>query len=243
MKQVTYTLSEHRRIARGTYLMQLSGDTTAFIRPGQFLNLTLPGFYLRRPFSVCDWQEGRATVIYKVLGAGTQAMTSLKEGTVFDALTGLGNGFDTGMSGSKPLLIGGGVGVPPLYRLARDLLSQGRQVQVALGFNAGEDVFLAEEFQRLGAEVLLATLDGSAGVKGLVLDACRMDACTYFYACGPTGMLKAVCRAACTSGQLSLEERMGCGFGACMGCTLITTQGPRRVCKEGPVFFREVLGW
>lgn len=243
MKQVTYTLIQHIPLARNIFQMLLSGDTSAFSKPGQFLNISLPGFYLRRPFSICDWQPGEARVIYKVLGKGTQAMTKLPAGAKLDALVGLGNGFDTSLSGEKPLLLGGGAGVPPLYRLARDLLEQGKQVTVALGFQAGEDIFLAEEFAGLGARVQVATMDGSQGVKGLVLDACRMDACSYFYACGPTGMLKAVCQAACTSGQLSLEERMGCGFGVCMGCSVMTTAGPQRVCKEGPVFSREALGW
>lgn len=243
MKQVVYTLGEHMQIARNTYRMVLLGDSSAFVRPGQFVNLSLPGFYLRRPFSVCDWQEGQITVIYKVLGSGTQAMTSLAQGIKLDALTGLGNGFDLSSSGDRPLLLGGGVGVPPLYRLARDLVKQGKQVQVALGFNTREEVFLAEEFSALGAQVTVATMDGSQGVKGLVLDACNLADCSSFYACGPTAMLKAVCQAATSPGQVSLEERMGCGFGACMGCTVKTTQGMMRVCKEGPVFDKEVLAW
>lgn len=243
MKQSTYTVLENRQIARATFLMRLQGDTSAFTTPGQFLNLSLPGYYLRRPFSICDWQAGEATIIYKVLGQGSGDMTAFAPGVALDVLTGLGNGFNLDKSGDRPLLIGGGVGVPPLYRLARELIAQGKQVTVALGFGSGDEVFYQEEFSALGAQVQVATLDGSAGIQGLVTDVCDLDACSYFYACGPTAMLKAICEQAPGPGELSLEERMGCGFGACMGCTVITQEGPQRVCKEGPVFTREVLGW
>ncbi|MGI6235338.1 MAG: dihydroorotate dehydrogenase electron transfer subunit [Christensenellales bacterium] len=243
MKQSTYTILENRQIAKATCLMRLSGDTSAFTKPGQFLNITLPGHYLRRPFSICDWQKGEATIIYKVLGQGSGEMTAFASGVALDVLSGLGNGFNLDKSGDRPLLIGGGVGVPPLYRLAKELAARGKAVTVALGFGSGDEVFFKEEFEALGARVLVATMDGTAGIKGLVTDACDLKACTYFYACGPTAMLKAICKQAPGSGELSLEERMGCGFGACMGCTVFTTEGPQRVCKEGPVFTREVLGW
>ena len=243
MKQSTYTVLENRQIAKATFLMRLQGDTSAFTTPGQFLNLSLPGYYLRRPFSICDWQAGEATIIYKVLGQGSGEMTAFAPGVALDVLTGLGNGFNLDKSGDRPLLIGGGVGVPPLYRLAKELIAQGKQVTVALGFGSGDEVFYQEEFSALGAQVHVATLDGSAGMKGLVTDACDLNACSHFYACGPTAMLKAICEQAPGPGELSLEERMGCGFGACMGCTVFTTTGPQRVCKEGPVFTREVLGW
>ena len=243
MKQTTYVIASHTKIAKQTYRMRLSGDTSAFTRPGQFLNITLPGYYLRRPFSICDWREGEADIIYKVLGEGTKDMTAFEAGMELDALTGLGNGFDTSTSGEAPLLIGGGVGVPPLFALCKELRVQGKQVQVALGFGSADEVFLADAFQALGAQVTVATMDGSAGIKGLVTDACDFSACSQFYACGPTAMLKAICARAPGPGQLSLEERMGCGFGACVGCTVFTTKGPLRVCKEGPVFSREVLGW
>jgi len=243
VKQSTYTVLENRQIAKATFLMRLQGDTSAFTTPGQFLNLSLPGYYLRRPFSICDWQAGEATIIYKVLGQGSGEMTAFVPGVALDVLTGLGKGFKLDKSGDKPLLIGGGVGVPPLYRLAKELIAQGKQVTVALGFGSGDEVFYREEFSALGAEVRVATMDGSAGMKGLVTDACDLHACSYFYACGPTAMLKAICEQAPGPGELSLEERMGCGFGACMGCTVFTTTGPQRVCKEGPVFTREVLGW
>lgn len=243
MKQSTYTILENRQIAKATFLMRLQGDTSAFTTPGQFLNLSLPGYYLRRPFSICDWQAGEATIIYKVLGQGSGEMTAFAPGVTLDVLTGLGKGFNLDKSGDRPLLIGGGVGVPPLYRLARELVARGRQVTVALGFGSVDEVFYQEEFSALGAQVQVATMDGSAGTQGLVTDVCDLDACSYFYACGPTAMLKAICEQAPGPGELSLEERMGCGFGACMGCTVITQEGPQRVCKEGPVFTREVLGW
>lgn len=243
MKQSSYTVLENRQIAKATFLMRLQGDTSAFTTPGQFLNLSLPGYYLRRPFSICDWQAGEATIIYKVLGQGSGEMTAFAPGVSLDVLTGLGKGFNLDKSGDRPLLIGGGVGVPPLYRLAKELVARGRQVTVALGFGSGDEVFYKEEFSALGAEVRVATMDGSAGMKGLVTDACDLRACSYFYACGPTAMLKAICEQAPGLGELSLEERMGCGFGTCMGCTVITLEGPQRVCKEGPVFTREVLGW
>lgn len=243
MKQTTYVIAEHTKIARQTYFMRLSGDTSAFTQPGQFLNITLPGYYLRRPFSICDWRMGEADIIYKVLGEGTKDMTAFEAGMELDTLTGLGNGFDTSTSGESPLLIGGGVGVPPLFALCKELRAQGRQVKVALGFGSADEVFLADAFQALGAEVAVATMDGTAGIKGLVTDACDFKNCSQFYACGPTAMLKAICAVAPGPGQLSLEERMGCGFGACVGCTVFTTEGPLRVCKEGPVFKREVLGW
>ena len=243
MKQSQWTILENSRLAEQTYRLRLQGDTSAFTQPGQFLNLSLPGYYLRRPFSICDWQEGEALVIYKVLGQGTADLVHLQPGTQVDVLHGLGRGFDLDASGPNPLLIGGGVGVPPLYRLCKELIKQGKQVQVALGFNTAADAFLVEEFEALGAAVFVATLDGSLGRQGLVLAACPFDTASCFCACGPTAMLKAICEATKLPGQLSLEERMGCGFGACMGCTVMTTAGPQRVCKEGPVFAREVLGW
>lgn len=203
----------------------------------------MPGFYLRRPFSPCDWDGDGLRLVYKTLGEGTRAMTALKWGDELDVLTGLGNGFDVSRSGLRPLLIGGGAGVPPLLRLCRTLVAQGKQPQVTLGFNSGADVYFEEEFRQLGVPAQVTTMDGAAGVQGTVLTSCQMGECTYFYACGPMAMLRAVCAAACTDGQLSLEERMGCSFGACMGCTVVTRQGSKRVCKEGPVFTREALGW
>lgn len=243
MKQTIWTVTENRQIADKTYRLVCEGDTGAFSQAGQFVNLSLPGFYLRRPFSLCDWAENWALIVYKVIGEGTDAMTALKPGARLDALTGLGRGFDLSLSGTNPLLIGGGVGLPPIYRLCKDLRAQGNQVSVALGFGSAKDACLVEAFRALGAEVSLSTIDGSLGVRGTVLDACAPSEHSFFYACGPTAMLKAVCEASGTPGELSLEERMGCGFGACVGCTVFTRSGPQRVCKEGPVFHREVLGW
>ena len=243
MKQVTWELIEHRQIAKSTYLMRLSGDTSSLVNPGQFVEMSLPGFYLRRPFSVCDYDEFGATLIYKVLGQGTKAMTGYEKGMKLDVLCGLGNGFDLSKSGQKPLLVGGGAGVPPLYRLCKELKAKGKQATVALGFNTAKEVFFEQEFLDLGAEVVVCTMDGSKGVKGLVTDACDFENHSYFYACGPLPMLKALCGLSKIPGEVSLEERMGCGFGACMGCAVMTKTGPRRVCKEGPVFHQEALAW
>ena len=244
MKQGIYTVAENRRIAQGVYKLVLTGDKPGFTAPGQFLNIKLDGFFLRRPISICDWDEGSATVIYKILGAGTESMTRLATGTALDVLTGLGNGFDTSQSGDRPLLIGGGVGVPPMYKLCKALLEQGKRPAVVLGFNGAGDVFYDSEFAALGADVTIYTADGSVGQKGLVTDgvAAYPDH-TFFYACGPTAMLKALEKAVKTDGQYSFEERMGCGFGACMGCTMQTKNGPKRVCKDGPVFGREEILW
>ncbi len=243
MKQVVWELREHTEIAKNTYLMRLSGDTSSLSNPGQFVEVSLPGFYLRRPFSVCDYKENEATLIYKVLGQGTKSMTAYEPGLKLDVLCGLGNGFDLEKSGDKPLLIGGGVGVPPLYRLCKELREQGKEVTVVLGFNTREEVFYEREFSDLGAQVTVCTMDGSLGQKGLVTDACQFDEHTYSYACGPLPMLKAICQQSTIPGEVSLEERMGCGFGACMGCTVMTVNGPKRVCKEGPVFLKEALTW
>ena len=243
MKQGLMTITENTPIARGTFRLRLAGDASAFTQPGQFLNLSLPGFYLRRPFSACDWDGDSVLVIYKVLGQGTDAMTALAPGTRLDTLSGLGRGFRKDRAGQAPLLIGGGVGVPPLYRLARELRGAGLPVRAALGFNTAEEAFLVAEFEALGVEVEIATMDGSLGVLGTALDACQFDRASYFYACGPTAMLRALCERTGLPGEMSLEERMGCGFGACMGCTVNTVSGPQRVCKEGPVFPREVLAW
>ena len=242
MKRSMLVILENTQVAHNTWRLVLKGEH-GFTTPGQFLNLTVPSFYLRRPFSVADWDDKGCIVYYKVVGDGTRAMTTLAPGTKADALTGLGNGFDIAKSGDKPLLIGGGAGVPPLYRLCRELIAGGKRVRVALGFGSQEEIFLAYKFAALGARVDITTLDGSQGVKGVVLDACSMDRCSYFYTCGPAAMLKAVCASACSPGEVSLEERMGCGFGACMGCTVITANGPKRVCHDGPVFESGVLAW
>ena len=223
--------------------MVLAGDTSAMTMPGQFVEISLPGFFLRRPISVCDYDEKGITLIYKVVGQGTDAMAKMQKGETLDLLTGLGHGFHTEKSGSEPLLVGGGVGVPPLFHLARKLIAAGRKTTVVLGFNKADEIFYAREFEDLGACVRVTTVDGSVGVKGFVTDALP-DQATYVYSCGPMPMLRALYRATQgTGGEFSLEERMGCGFGACMGCSIMTKKGSMRVCKDGPVFDREVLEW
>ena len=240
MKQVTWTITENTPLTPDTYRLRLTGDTEAITAPGQFVNLKLSGFYLRRPISVCDWEPGAATLIYKVLGHGTAAMTHLPAGTELDVLTGLGNGYDTSLAGERPLLVGGGVGIPPLYGLARRLTAEHRQVTAVLGYNRAEDIFLVEEFQALGVTVRLLTADGSAGICGLVTDGMEGVNYTHLYTCGPEAMLHAVWQRCRTDGQFSFEERMGCGFGA---CTCRTKYGHKRICKDGPVLRREEIVW
>ena len=222
--------------------MRLAGDTSAITAPGQFVNIQLAGKFLRRPISVCDVEDGVLTIVYKVVGKGTEQMAGMAVGEKLDVLTGLGNGYDLTTAGERPLLLGGGVGVPPLYLLAKRLLAKGKEVTVILGFNRADEIFYREEFEALGAKVIVATADGSFGVKGFVTDALPADY-TYFYTCGPEPMLKAVWRATDTSGQMSFEERMGCGFGACMGCSCKTLTGNKRICREGPVMRKEEILW
>ena len=238
-----FTVKSNGNIAKDIYKMVLEGDTAAITAPGQFINIALDGFYLRRPISVCDFDSDTVTIIYKTVGRGTRYMSTLGSGARLDVLSGLGNGFDVAAGGEKPLLIGGGVGVPPMFRLAKELCAAGRQVSVILGFNTAADVFCADEFRALGAQVHITTADGSVGTKGNVMDAmCGMEY-TYTYACGPEPMLRAVYAAAQTSGQYSFEERMGCGFGACMGCSCKTKYGNKRICKDGPVLVKEEIIW
>ena len=239
MKQLTFEIKTNEQIAKNVYRMQLCGDT-AGILPGQFVNIRVQGQFLRRPISVCNIADGILTIIYKVVGVGTEAMSHLPVGTQLDVLTVLGNGYDLSKAGDKPLLVGGGVGVPPMYMLARQLREMGKDVRVILGFNTKEEVFYEEEFRALGCDVTVTTVDGSHGVKGFVTNALDGKQ-SYYYTCGPLPMIKALIQAAGTHGEVSMEERMGCGFGACMGCTIQTTQGPKRVCKEGPVFSAEIL--
>lgn len=243
MKQEFFTIAEQTPLARDVYRMVLGGDTSGITAPGQFVNIAIEGLYLRRPISVCAVDEGRLTLIYKAVGAGTRAMSGMKAGQTLDLLTGLGNGYDLQKSGDAPLLIGGGVGVPPLFELARRLIAQGKRVNVILGFNAADEVFYADEFAALGAKVLVTTVDGSVGTKGFVTDALSGLDYSYVYTCGPEPMLKAVYNAIQTSGQFSFEERMGCGFGACMGCTCKTKYGHKRICRDGPVLEKEEIVW
>ena len=242
MKQGLFQIIENTRLTASVYRMRLVGDTSHITRPGQFVNVKLDGFYLRRPISVCDCQGDTLTLVYKVVGKGTEAMSKMTEGTL-DILTGLGNGYDLSLSGDKPLLLGGGVGVPPLYLLAKELIGEGKDVTVILGFNTKDEIFYEEEFKESGAKVLVATADGSYGVRGFVTDAMKDLSYTHFYTCGPEPMLRAVSKATVTSGQLSFEERMGCGFGACMGCSCKTLTGNKRICKEGPVMKKEEIIW
>lgn len=244
MKQTTMTLTERRNLAPGIYELRFSGDTTAISRPGQFVNIQLPERYLRRPISVCDWEEGTLTLICRVLGAGTRELCESEPGTKYDMLTGLGNGYDTEAAPANPILIGGGVGIPPLYGLAKALLAKGITPAAALGFNTAAEQFYVKEFQALGCQVLLSTVDGSAGEKGMVTALVGKTSCEYCFCCGPTPMLKGVyALPQLTGGQFSFEERMGCGFGACVGCTVQTSDGPRRVCTDGPVFRKEEIAW
>ena len=243
MKQEILTVKSNDALTKSVYRMRLEGDLSSFTRPGQFCNIALPGFYLRRPISVCDIEDGVLTLLYKVVGHGTEAMADMKPGTKLDVLCGLGNGYDTEKSGPAPLLLGGGVGIPPLYGLAKTLIAEGKQVRAILGFNTAEEIFWADEFRALGADVTVTTADGSAGVKGFVTDA-MPDEYSYFYTCGPIPMLRAVYAKTVTSGQFSFEARMGCGFGACMGCSMKTADGGyKRVCREGPVFEKEEIVW
>ena len=245
MREVLFTITENRPLAPQVYALRLCGDTSAITAPGQFLELQLPSFFLRRPLSVCDWDDAGVTILYKVVGKGTDWLAQCRPGQTLGALTGLGNGFDLSRSGEHPLLVGGGVGVPPLYNLAKVLLAAGKRVGVVLGFNTADEVFYADEFRALGCDVDLATADGSAGVRGFVTTAiaeCRPEF-DYFYACGPLPMLRALCDAVPQDGQLSFEERMGCGFGACMGCSCKTKYGNKRICKEGPVLTKGEVIW
>ncbi len=240
MQQTTYTLLENTLLAPAVYRMTLQGDTTAITRPGQFVNLKLDGLFLRRPISVCDWDENTLILIYKVVGKGTAQMAEMKPGDTLDALAGLGNGYDISACPDRPVLVGGGVGVPPLYGLAKRLLAAGKKPSVILGFNRVDEIFYDMEFAALGLSVAVTTVDGSAGTKGYVTDA--MKGGEYVCACGPEPMLKAV-HAKAAGGQFSFEARMGCGFGACMGCTCKTITGYKRICKEGPVMTKEEIIW
>lgn len=243
MKQGYFTVTENSLIAKNTYLMSLMGDTSALTAPGQFINIKLDGFYLRRPISVCDMDSSFVKIIYKAVGKGTEYMSSLDTGTVLDVLTGLGNGYDLTACGKSPVLIGGGAGVPPMYLLAKKLLDARKDVSVILGFNSKYEVFFEDEFKKLGAKVYITTADGSLGIKGFVTDALKDLSYSYFYACGPEPMLKAVYNASVSEGELSFEERMGCGFGACMGCSCKTKYGYKRICKDGPVLKKEEIVW
>ena len=243
MRQDVFEIVSNKNLAPGVYEMVLRGASTEDCTPGRFVQLKLDSFYLRRPISVCDAEEGKLTLVYKTVGRGTEAMAQYECGKRIDVLTGLGNGYDLDNSGDRPLLIGGGAGVPPMYLLSRRLIEQGKRPAVILGFNKAEEIFYADRFRELGIETIIATADGSVGVKGFVTDAMEGLDYTYTYACGPEPMLKAVYNRAATSGEYSFEERMGCGFGACMGCSCETKYGNKRICKDGPVLTKEEIVW
>ncbi|MCI6227685.1 MAG: dihydroorotate dehydrogenase electron transfer subunit [Candidatus Faecousia sp.] len=242
MKQSIFTILSNTALTDSVYKMVLSGDTSDITAPGQFVNIQLSGLFLRRPISVCDYDEETLTIVYKVVGKGTEQMSTMAAGEKLDILTGLGNGYDLSITGEHPVLVGGGVGVPPMYNLAKKLLAQGKTVSVILGFNTKSEIFYENEFRSLGCDVTVTTVDGSYGTKGFVTDALPENY-THFCCCGPEPMLKAVYRATKTSGQMSFEERMGCGFGACMGCSCKTLTGSKRICKDGPVMKKEEILW
>ncbi|MCQ2481486.1 MAG: dihydroorotate dehydrogenase electron transfer subunit [Clostridia bacterium] len=242
MKQSLFTVTQNEHLTESVMKMRLQGDTSAITAPGQFINITIDGLFLRRPISVFDRDEEAVTIIYKIVGKGTEKMSEMPAGTVLDVLTGLGNGYDMTVAGEKPLLIGGGVGVPPMYMLAKELKKMGKDVSVILGFNTQSEIFCEQDFKDLGCNVTVTTADGSYGVKGFVTAGMDIDY-TYFYTCGPEPMLKSVYAKAVTGGQFSFEERMGCGFGACMGCSCKTVTGYKRICKDGPVLRKEEILW
>ena len=243
MKQGIYTILENVKLTDTVMRMSLLGDTSDITASGQFINIKLEGKYLRRPISICDYDDEKIVIVYKIVGVGTEQMAELSVGDKLDVLVGLGNGYNTDKSGEKPLLIGGGVGIPPLYNLCKKLIANGVTPTVILGFNTADEIFLKEDFEKLGVKTIITTVDGSFGVKGYVTDAMKNIDYTYFYTCGPMPMFKAIEATAVTSGQYSFEERMGCGFGACMGCSCKTKYGNKRICKDGPVLEREEIIW
>lgn len=243
MYQGFYEIKSNKKLTESIFEMVLIGDTSSITAPGQFINIKLDGFYLRRPISICDYDDSTITIIYKVVGEGTEVMSKMNAGEKLDVLCGLGNGFDTSKSLDNPVLIGGGVGVPPMYNLCKKLIAEGKNVTVILGFNKKDEIFYEDEFEKLGADVKVTTVDGSYGIKGFVTDALKDTDYSYFYTCGPMPMFKAIESTATTSGQYSFEERMGCGFGACMGCSCKTKYGNKRICKDGPVLTREEIIW
>ena len=243
MKQEFFTIKSNEKIAKDVYELKLIGDTSEIKRAGQFVNIKIDGMFLRRPISVCDYEEGLLTLIYKVVGEGTKILSTYEKGKKLDLLLGLGNGYDLTVAGNTPVLIGGGVGVPPMYNLAKKLVSEGKDVKVILGFNTADEVFYKAEFESLGAKVFVATADGSVGTKGFVTDVMKDLDYSYFYTCGPMPMFLAIEKIAKTSGQYSFEERMGCGFGACVGCSCKTKYGNKKICVDGPVLVREEIVW
>ena len=243
MKNVIYTVKANEKLTENVFKMVLEGDTSAVTASGQFINIKIDSLYLRRPISIFDCTDNELSIIYKVVGAGTEIMSKMPEGTKLDCLVGLGNGFDISVAGENPVVIGGGVGVPPMYYLAKKLIADGKTVTAILGFNKADEVFGKEDFEAIGCKTIVTTVDGSMGVKGFVTDALKDIDYSFVFTCGPEPMLKAVYNTSTTSGQFSFEERMGCGFGACMGCSCKTKYGNKRICKEGPVLVKEEIIW
>ena len=243
MTQEIFKILENYPLTSTVYKMVLEGNTSDITKPGQFVNIKLDGMYLRRPISVCDWDENTLTIVYKTVGHGTEKMAEMEKGEALDILTGLGNGYDTSKTGDTPLLLGGGVGVPPMYALCKKLIKEGKTVSVILGFNTKDEIFYEEEFKALGATVYVTTVDGSYGIKGFVTDVMKDISYSHFCTCGPEPMLKAVYKTSITDGQFSFEERMGCGFGACMGCSCKTITGYKRICKDGPIMDKGEILW
>ena len=243
MTETIFTVISNGTVSPGIFVMKLSGDTSDIIKPGQFVNVKVDGAFLRRPISVCDAEENVLTLVYRVVGDGAGRLSRTRPFDTLNLLTGLGNGYDTSVSGERPLLVGGGVGVPPLYMLCKKLISEGKSPSVILGFNTESGIFLESEFRALGVPVTVTTADGSYGIKGTAADAMACADYTYFYTCGPMPMFRAIERVAVTGGQFSFEERMGCGFGACMGCTCKTKYGDKRICRDGPILMREEIIW
>ena len=243
MKQSIFRITQNAALTESVYRMVLAGDTSHITRPGQFVNIRLDGYFLRRPISVCDCDKDSLTIIYKVVGKGTEVMSKMLPGDELDVLSGLGNGYDVSAAGDNPFLIGGGVGVPPLYLLAKELIKNGVRPTVILGFNTADEIFYEENFKALGLEVYVSTADGSYGSRGFVTDVLKNHSPSYIYTCGPEPMLRAIYTQSTCGGQYSFEARMGCGFGACMGCSCHTIAGPKRICKEGPVLTKEEILW
>ena len=245
MKKSLFTVEHTRQLTADTYEMILSGDTSAITAPGQFVNLDLPGHFLRRPISICNWTDEALMLLVKVVGQGTHDLVRCVPGEELDVLTGLGNGFNMDIPSEHPVLAGGGIGIAPLYGLAQRMLERGQTPTVALGFRTEKDVYYLEEFAKLGCRLLVATEDGSVGTKGFVTDCIKaVPECDYVLSCGPLPMLEAVhSLPQLKDGQFSFEARMGCGFGACMGCTIPTVDGYKRVCKDGPILYKEEIVW
>ncbi|MCQ2143447.1 MAG: dihydroorotate dehydrogenase electron transfer subunit [Bacteroidales bacterium] len=234
MEQRLFKIVANKEIAELTYRLDLEAVEPGFSFDGEFVNIKIDGFFLRRPISVCDSYPGGITLVYKVVGKGTEALSHKKEGEVLDLLTGLGRGFDAAATESSALLVAGGLGAAPLLPLAKKLKAAGKKVNVVLGFNKASEICLEEELRALADSFEIATVDAIKAMDPTF---------DYFYTCGPMVMMKVVCKTLDAPGEASLEERMGCGFGICVGCTVVTKNGPRKVCKDGPVFKKEDIVW